>query len=488
MSGSSRSSIRLVRWTVFAAAILSLSLGTVPAGAAPPIKHYTLDISPTSVEGGTTALFALTVAVTSDSTASMGSGKIDLASLSDVALDCGGTPCSSATLTTSQGHTWTASVLGAVVQLSAGNGSQRMGAGESLAFGVWGKACVAGSIDIGDPNTDFTPFALVGGSHVVSVTAGSSLPTKLAITGLSVDPPSGAQGTALPATNEAFSVTVQTRNDDGLPAPACADTLVTLSGSSHLGGTVTGTVLEGSNQLTISGVTDSLRESFTLTAQATGLTDGTWILSVVDPSDRFPCSNPDYVNTETGCGGASPGFGTSAKDAAPNPGTPVCNATQSDPICVEFIFPLGTGPGTAVFGLGTCTGYGGAVACAGGALARWLPNLYDADGNPIYTQSQPWTMIIHCDKSAGACPGRGVNSYFTRIDGDDNGIFLNPPACLSSNHDIIDPSLMVIGEDGNLKPAQYCTDYVSSHRNNAGDLELWVHLTSAADGGGYGGR
>jgi hypothetical protein len=154
----------------------------------------------------------------------------------------------------------------------------------------------------------------------------------------------------------------------------------------------------------------------------------------------------------------------------------VCDTDADHPICVQTIFPDGTADQTFL-GLGSCSGYFTLTTC-NGLLVRFLSGL-----GGLYTQSDPWTMVVQCDRTA--CAGKGVTSYSMFIDGDDDGTFITSPACVSNDHDIIDPSLTVTDPiSGQPKPAQFCTDYVASHRDNAQDLILVVHLTSAADGGG----
>jgi hypothetical protein len=467
---------------------LSVSLLNAAAGAAPPVRNYTLDISPTSVSAGVQTLFTVTVAVTADST-SMGSGQLDFGAFANVSVDCGGTPCSSTTLVTSGGHTWNASVSGSLVQLFASGPGQKMRGGESLSIGVWAKLCTVSTVDVGTATSTVfkasidlsgsATFTLAGGSHAVTGNASSAIPTQLAITAVA-----DAQDSPLPVHGQPFDVTVESRNSDGDPTPACGNLLVTLGGSPNLGtGTTTGTILDGNTEVTISGVIDTAVENFTLTASAAGLTQGTLFQMIA--SESVVCtggSGLSGINNDTGCGGSQ--GAPQIRGGAPAESTAVCHVTESDPICVELILPAGTGPGPAILALGTCTNYFGVGTCAAGVLIRYLPNLKDADGNDIYTKSFPWTMIVHCDKSGGACPGKGVKSYNVLIDGNDDGVFLTPPACLSANHDIIDPSLTVTLPDGSTKPAEYCTDYVSSHRDNAGDIQLYEHLTSEPDGGG----
>ncbi len=108
-------------------------------------------------------------------------------------------------------------------------------------------------------------------------------PTQLAIT--NINP-------ASPVQNAAFSVTVQSQDNTNTPQNVAANTDVTLSlntGTGLVGGTVTGTILAGTNTVVISGVTyNTIEGGVSLTATRTSgdnLTAGnSATFSVVAPS------------------------------------------------------------------------------------------------------------------------------------------------------------------------------------------------------------
>jgi hypothetical protein len=79
--------------------------------------------------------------------------------------------------------------------------------------------------------------------------------------------------------DEAFSLTVQTLNDEGNPAIADADYVVNLSlaaGSGNLGGNLTGIIEEGSTSVIIEGLTyDAAESGVSITAAAEGLEPAT---------------------------------------------------------------------------------------------------------------------------------------------------------------------------------------------------------------------
>ena len=78
----------------------------------------------------------------------------------------------------------------------------------------------------------------------------------------------------------------------------------------------------------------------------------------------------------------------------------------------------------------------------------------------LYSKTAPATLVLRCDKSQ--VRGKGVSTYTAKVSPwRSSGALADslPPA----------PSKGVLG-DG----VDFCTDYVSSHRDNAGDLLLEV--------------
>ncbi|MEI7900762.1 MAG: glycine-rich domain-containing protein [bacterium] len=114
-------------------------------------------------------------------------------------------------------------------------------------------------------------------------TVAVAVPTKLAITAVN--------GGASPAAGAEYSVTVAAESALGTPLNVTADTGVTLSLASgtpgSLGGTLTGTISNGSSSVTISGVTNWVAEAVTLqasTSSGTSLTAGTASYTIVPAS------------------------------------------------------------------------------------------------------------------------------------------------------------------------------------------------------------
>jgi hypothetical protein len=128
----------------------------------------------------------------------------------------------------------------------------------------------AGNIRVdGVVQTDFTKFQVSG--HTLSLSTGAPTPPQLVITSVSPASPTAGIG---------FDVTVETRDSGNAPQNVTADTVVTLAlkigtGTGTVGGTTTGTILNGTSSVTISGVTYTKPESgVVLEASASGLPTG----------------------------------------------------------------------------------------------------------------------------------------------------------------------------------------------------------------------
>ena len=125
------------------------------------------------------------------------------------------------------------------------------------------------------------------------------------------------------------------------------------------------------------------------------------------------------------------------------------------PMCGIVTLPNGA-TGNVALSLGLCPS---STACAtGGLVTQLIANLNGTDGAGLYTRTSPAQMTIVCDKSI--CGQGGVPSYLAQWSQSATGALTTAPAC---------PAKGVIGAD-----QQFCTDTVSSTRDNAGDLRLVV--------------
>ena len=145
-------------------------------------------------------------------------------------------------------------------------------------------------------------------------------------------------------------------------------------------------------------------------------------------------------------------------------------ANQDDPT-------LATG-----FGAGDCTSASTARVCGFVVLSKGIASTQAALsngsnevqflaglGNLYVSPAPPATFVLRCDKTY--CKGKGVSSYTAKISLLAAGEFIDSPACTIKGVLNTYPDLAPGVEDPRN---HFCTDYVASHRDNAGDLLLEV--------------
>ena len=86
------------------------------------------------------------------------------------------------------------------------------------------------------------------------------------------------------------------------------------------------------------------------------------------------------------------------------------------------------------------------------------------DTDSGYSRTNPATLTLRCDKAK--CKGKGVSSYTARISLLATGDRWRALRRARSRVRSREPSTRM--------PVEFCTDYVSSKRDNAGDLLLRV--------------
>ena len=129
-------------------------------------------------------------------------------------------------------------------------------------------------------------------------------------------------------------------------------------------------------------------------------------------------------------------------------GAAECTSSTAAKVCGVVLLPNGIASAAAALSSGICADTG----CTGAEEVQFIANL-----TGLYTASHA-TLLLRCDKTK--CAGKGVSSYTAKISLSSSGELAASPAC---------PSKGVLGSD-----QHFCTDYVSSHRDNAGDLLLEV--------------
>ena len=133
-----------------------------------------------------------------------------------------------------------------------------------------------------------------------------------------------------------------------------------------------------------------------------------------------------------------------------------CTSTSTAKVCGFVILPNGITSTKAALSSGVC-----AVddECAAEEV-QFIAGLDEA-----VNRANPSTLVLRCDKAY--CKGKGVSSYTAKISLEASGEFIDSPPCatkgeLNTYSDLSDPR------------NHFCTDYVSSNRDNAGDLLLRV--------------
>ena len=129
-------------------------------------------------------------------------------------------------------------------------------------------------------------------------------------------------------------------------------------------------------------------------------------------------------------------------------GAAECTSSTPAKVCGVVLLPKGIASAAAALSSGVCADSG----CTGAEEVQFIAGL---DG--LYSKTAPATLLLRCDKSK--CGGKGVANYTAKIALSSIGGLTDSPAC---------PSKGVLGD------GHFCTDYVSSHRDNAGDLILEV--------------
>jgi len=252
--------------------------------------------------------------------------------------------------------------------------------------------------------------------------------------GISVPDSAGSAGLAYVVKNTPFDVTFST----DIPLSTSKSTTVVLtviSGPDQgaftipivvapnvTGGTISGAVLPTpANGVTLKVAVD---------ARKTDVTPGTRPIDVLKTS-----LSADRSSSLIGIGGGG------------NAGT-ACNPTPADPVCGDLVLPSGSTVDTDLLLGQGC----GDTAC----LASYLQVLFGVSADAARTS--PFTFIAKCDKSL--CTGKGIKSYKLMVSLNAGVDPTTSPACTAKG---------VVNAD-----AEFCTDYVQSTRDGAGDVLLYL--------------
>lgn len=192
-------------------------------------------------------------------------------------------------------------------------------------------------------------------------------------------------------------------------------------------GSVTGVVLPSA----YNGVTLQLAD----TTRRSEVAPDTATIDVLKTSSTAPANSK-----LTGWGGGG-GVGVS------------CRPTTADPVCGDLLLPESNGVlSPQLLSQGACNTLDGRC----GANGSFLQALVETDPG-VYNKQNPIEIVAKCDKTL--CQGKGVGSYQVAVQLVSGAGLVTSPPCT---------------QKGVITSGEFCTDYISSKRDIAGDLLLVV--------------
>jgi hypothetical protein len=139
-----------------------------------------------------------------------------------------------------------------------------------------------------------------------------------------------------------------------------------------------------------------------------------------------------------------------------------CTDATTEPECGTIVLPNGFASQKGALSLGACTPVPPIDCTPGSQIVQFIADL----GND-YSPTNPATLIIRCSKQL--CPGKAISSYTLKVSFSASGpLNLVSAPCTTKG----------VALDAAVPPNTFCTDYVQSHRDNAGDallVLLFVH-------------
>jgi hypothetical protein len=137
------------------------------------------------------------------------------------------------------------------------------------------------------------------------------------------------------------------------------------------------------------------------------------------------------------------------------PGVP-CRPTAADPTCGDLRLPESHGVlSDQLLSTGACAG-----VCSTTAPGAAVLQLLVAVDPAVYHRQNPIEFVAKCDKTL--CPGKGIKTYSVSVQLTPGSAPQVSPPC---------PAKGVVGAT-----QDFCTDYVQSSRDGAGDVLLYVEL------------
>jgi hypothetical protein len=288
--------------------------------------------------------------------------------------------------------------------------------------------------DVGNP-------ALTGGGGLTIKPGPASRLTIVAVT-------DEATGLTQPVKGQAFDVSVITKDAYGNLAPVSQPTTIQLSlvsgtGTGTLSGTLTSIIGTGQSQGTIAGAAYSVAENGVVL-----------VVSSVAGDSLQPAQTKTNIQALAAFIIGSPGVAATL-------GSNSClDASPVMPTCAITTFQHGVN-GKALLSEGACSGVASGCLSNGGEISLLMnvaANMKDANGQPLYSRTDPALTIVECDKTL--CANAGVNKFVLLVDLNGTGQYVQAPGC---------PAKGTIAPTG----VPFCVDYFTSHRDGSGDTLLY---------------
>jgi hypothetical protein len=295
----------------------------------------------------------------------------------------------------------------------------------------------------------FTCAVLVGAATVATIPAdAASQPTGISATA-STD--NSTLGGAVPAVlvvaGSPFTLTVTlTPAGTTFNTDTRLNLTASLASGAHAGGSLSpasiimpGGVSSAQFSVSYSAVENGVQVTVSV-AKANGkislVTPGTTAsFDVLKTVEIFPSTDPS-LGTGLGVGDAD------------------CTQDTTEPECGVLVLPNGFSSQNGALSLGACTPDLGCTA--GSQVVQFI-----ADLGTNYSATNPATLIIRCSKQL--CPGRGIRNYTLKVSFSATGPLNIVSAPCTTKGVALDAA-------GNT----LCTDYVQSHRDNAGAVLLYL--------------
>ena len=281
-----------------------------------------------------------------------------------------------------------------------------------------------------------------------SLAVAAPAPTATAITIARVSTPSitvpSTPGAAAPYVVRAVPFTVDLTTDQPLSTTKATRVRLSVTSGPDAGRTAFVDVPAGATSASVTGVVlstafNGVGLEAAVDARKTSVAPGTTVIDVLRTSLSAPAGSK-----VTGFGGGG------------GPGVR-CSPTASDPVCGDLLLPESAGVlSDQLLSQGACNGL-----C--NSLGSFLQVLVSVDP-AVYNNRNPIEVVAKCDKSL--CSGGGIKSYSVSVQLTPASPPVPSPPCSAKG--VVDAG------------RSFCTDYVQSTRDNAGDLLLSVLLAQDA--------